>query len=1555
MKNPMSFKMDIDNVAENKLFFFLHRLQKKLSYVKINFPIHLYRLSPMTIHLININNDIIIRDLIVINKLIAENASKPRFYPKTLNVHYIYKRKALFNIYNTYVNEMKAIEKEVDTLIVDSLERDVEKLSLNIWFLLREFWDLCSFVTLSKCTSLVLYKGYYVLNEIKHYFHEGLDYVFYIKDKFKFNKLWLKDQSLDKYVLAVPAHTIRCKGYSLKNRKVYFNNGKIENKFRFLYHKYDFDNEIKKLRTDVSSLWLDYFCIKSEILRYNGISFIDIFPNTSVIPYVKPVTAVAVKSPKRVDIRKIKDLPILRFDDLLFDTLKGCYSIFDSLVSIREKLTSINVDIGYIINTDVFNCKYYPVICDVISLFIDKDSYSKLNNHFKISIYKWSINILFINMYKICEKMLSRLSLIDIRLANLEDVNSLKILISKLETFSGWCYSMMDNSIKQHLIRKHVSIFSDIISGFDTEFVAEDWNQNTLLSSQISSSHVLKLSVPLYKSFTFEGVNTLTSETYLKSTPKFNNISHVLKFISEQISESRIYKFKSHDFMTSKIASHFYNDPTVKNVSITNRGIDFAFDKASIKNLFVLASKDEKLELSFQSLINLITSRFDKRTSDEDLLIQKILDIDYSLTSSSSFEPRNDVSWDGATALKEEIEDLELSNDSNKKLSKINYSGAYSSKVHKFSLEENFSVEKSPEEMSSALEESSPLIKGELGGLPLEKSPEEIFWNPVTAVMPIVKNTLQINVKRRIYLAAHYNSADLTLLKDWKDVSLNNIDIVKKCFTSLSIPFKYGGKESVYLRDTMLLASATARSLSALAHAYNMNKKELPQEYLSRMNILLKEFPEVFKEYAMTDSLITVIHTLFINDFSFKLGSLSIPNTLGTLSSKYIKNKWREDKYRGYQIDVNYPIGDVRPSHTPKGIQFGQSTLEMNNLFIGSYRGGRNECFKYGIDRSKKWFDYDLASCYSTIMGMLGQPEYEMTDPERLAAVAENIMPMMGHPDYSKGMWIHPTTDLKKLNLLDSYSAFKIKFCLPKEIKYPPFPVTLDESITIYPSSGITLVTGTELYVGKRILNSTLDRFSLSPKDYYIEILYGSYIPFKKTYDKESKTEALAYSPFYDVINELQENRRIWKKKTGKGSAMERIYKDLGNMLYGKIVCGISNKKVYDSRKDQMKTMLGNDLANPIIGTWITGCVRALIAELLHKVELLGGDVISCTTDGFVCDIENLENTIIESFEVKNTILEKYRNIRINLSGDASALEVKTSVKGIIQWTTRGQLSLESIPNEYDKMIPISAATGYQKVRDHQENVNVVEHAMSSNNKVLFLQKQLTGALDLYKTGSHVSMKSSQRTFRTIFDSKRFVVPSELEMKDTRPFIDTTEALLHRQLMNSLKTSVFSDEYSVSLVKPSKNSIEELIKYYVRMLCMMKDYNIDDSLKTTTVSLLKFIDKNINEKFVLNLFSHYELNKGTLVTKLPLYNVTEDFVYKLYMEIETISKHSKTYKEILEQYLVFFDNFYSIKKFVEENKTLRLNKDVEYIKNNMTINNYVIRKTSNKLIVEISL
>ena len=57
------------------------------------------------------------------------------------------------------------------------------------------------------------------------------------------------------------------------------------------------------------------------------------------------------------------------------------------------------------------------------------------------------------------------------------------------------------------------------------------------------------------------------------------------------------------------------------------------------------------------------------------------------------------------------------------------------------------------------------------------------------------------------------------------------------------------------------------------------------------MDLLLAEQPSLFEEYAMKDSLITLMHALFMNDFVFKLGDTKLPSTLGSVSTKYVSKK----------------------------------------------------------------------------------------------------------------------------------------------------------------------------------------------------------------------------------------------------------------------------------------------------------------------------------------------------------------------------------------------------------------------------------------------------------------------------------------------------------------------------------------------------------------------------------------------------------------------------------------------------------------------------------------
>ena len=88
------------------------------------------------------------------------------------------------------------------------------------------------------------------------------------------------------------------------------------------------------------------------------------------------------------------------------------------------------------------------------------------------------------------------------------------------------------------------------------------------------------------------------------------------------------------------------------------------------------------------------------------------------------------------------------------------------------------------------------------------------------------------------------------------------------------------------------------------------------------------------------------------------------------------------------------------------------------------------------------------------------------------------------------------------------------------------------------------------------------------------------------------------------------------------------------------------------------------------------------MGECLHAIHGMGGKVVSITTDGFITDVTDLEPKIKEGF-----LLNEYREIRGELSGDKQALELKSSGYGVMAWSTRGQIGCES---------KILATTGFQ-------------------------------------------------------------------------------------------------------------------------------------------------------------------------------------------------------------------------------------------------------------------
>lgn len=1415
--------------------------------------------------------------------------------------------------------------------------------------------------------------------------------------------------------------------------------------------------------------------------------------------------------------------------------------IVENLKNIKEILENINVKQGYISSTDIFDKQFYPLIADIAKNIL-KEDYKKeeISDLDVAKYYKWVSNILLFTYYTIANKCIKSIN------KNLKKSNNLTLtdFLAQFSILASWSERLLDPSIRQHLIRKRIKIIPETYAGYDTEYVPEDWGKNKLLSVQLSISGGIKVEVPLPRAYTIEGVNTLTAETYLKSedsVPACLDKELLTKIIQNLINTNRLLLFSNNDENMIALCNYLINDKIelIDQYNRTEKGMIFQFKKLTVNNKFIKAKEGENLIISWKTLVKIINESAYKKLGSN---IKEIFE-EFKLKSGlapdllSNLESKETYSWSGKNIPEEETEEIILSNDNNSKESK-------SLKPYKLPTDKYLKLINSDSEIKMS-----------------------ISW--------------------RIYILSHYNAADLSLISDWDTIKKKNIDIIKGSFMSICKPIKTLGC-NIYVRDTICLSSAAARTLEAIGAAHKIPKIEISQSYKENMANLLKDDPFLFKKYAMTDSIITLIHGLFINDFQFRLGNLALPPTLGSISSTFVKKQWKADNYRGYQIHPDYPLGNIQKSINPVGLHALGSTGNFLPLFIGntmaldSYRGGRNEAYMYGIDKKKKrkLKDWDFKACYSTVMSMCG------------------------HPDYDRAFYLTNPLNISKFRksfLIESYTAVDVSFKFPSTIQYPPLPVSVGKNLTIYPLEGRTIVTGLEYSTALKILNSELNKIedSLERNKYFIKINNGVCIPFKKAEDG-----SLYYPPFKSVIKKLQANRALHPKK----SAMERIWKDLGNMLYGKVVCGISNKRNYDARIEAMKTMTGSDLTNPIIGSWITAFVRSLMVEILNEVYYLGGIVPSATTDGFVCDIPDLENKLIdislktekeislkeltlarielegtlnkgeiiyskisdlikklkmgwlkpdktgkiisesipkyikrlgfkdniiigldvitdplnyikgdigkweseipylcgpdklkekykefikeykempeilkllsiiftnefngiikpneegpkEYIEGPNTyhlyengkykyphkekvariiayildgknmyssglsaadllnfemlkdsfvflpemsteekyqkygwyvnstkkyynyflktlnnrglqvqrffrlikcfikyerilfgiinhllslfsyykvkqlkgeisalktktlpLFNMYRNIRQELCGNPESLEVKTTVHGIIQWATRGQVSIENYelsgPDGDNSFIilteAIAALTGFQKreIQNHNDLVSIIEDSMNNGNKIKYLQKRLTNALDNYKYNKHVSMTCSLANFRTSFDCKREVVISENNtgILYTKPFQNKNKCILHRSLMNNFKSAIYNALMDNKIIKTSSNILQESMKYLVRSFVNNYNYSTPLSEKIKLISIMKGYMKsymkrkfkNLDSKF-LQYIADVEMNKGMPVNKLLKYSKNKEFFDYL--------KHQFVGSPYYERFLVDFSNF----------------------------------------------
>lgn len=380
-------------------------------------------------------------------------------------------------------------------------------------------------------------------------------------------------------------------------------------------------------------------------------------------------------------------------------------------------------------------------------------------------------------------------------------------------------------------------------------------------------------------------------------------------------------------------------------------------------------------------------------------------------------------------------------------------------------------------------------------------------------------------------------------------------------------------------------------------------------------------------------------------------------------------------------------IGNLVSKLTPKDAR-GINLSKYIVHFISGYRGGRNESMMYGYDNvlehGRSYYDYDMTSAYTTVMSILGHPEYNYA-----RRIFDNDVKEM----YDK--------DPKQF--LFNYVVLDVKFKFEDTVKYPCIPARVDENSDIYPLSGSGVITGPEYLVARSM-------------GCEITIKEGVEIPFKSTKPaevnkEENKVELLQHhsknvskmiksevleklkdkqhggksrketvketdveslfdyeAPFRQIIKELQQKRREHEKYTFHNY----MYKEIGNSIYGLVAMGLSGKTSYDIKTKTYLRVDGGILSNPVLASYITGFCRAFIGECLNNVQLLNGYIVSVTTDGFISDLEDLEKKILGLGDSNLYCFKVYKQLRKLLTKteegfDDSALEVKNvESKGLI-------------------------------------------------------------------------------------------------------------------------------------------------------------------------------------------------------------------------------------------------------------------------------------------------
>jgi hypothetical protein len=492
----------------------------------------------------------------------------------------------------------------------------------------------------------------------------------------------------------------------------------------------------------------------------------------------------------------------------------------------------------------------------------------------------------------------------------------------------------------------------------------------------------------------------------------------------------------------------------------------------------------------------------------------------------------------------------------------------------------------------------------------------------------------------RIAVVAHFARADLPSFADFKRLK-KLFDGVRGTFATVGrsaifevvMPNHARLKASVRLYDTRLLAPEGFRSLRALGRLLKKPKLTVPDVEdengalvpgIERMDLVRKQHPDEFAEYAIRDCEVALDYFERVAKFAESWGLAKVPPTVASIATSRLR------------ADAGAALPRVLGRDRMPGGGMGKflpEALGIQSTAADSYSGGRNEAFVHGIfyaSPDTPFIDLDLKGCYTSSMAAFRPLDW--------AAVEH-------------------TVDIERLATLDDPSVAEVDFRFPPNTRYPCLPVRIDGGL-IYVLEGRAVVTGPELVLARSL-------------GVFLIVRRGVRVPWL---ERDLGNANLPFRDFAALVNRE-------RAKHGKGTLFEKLAKEAGNSIYGKLGQGVGRMKstpeiitIFDTRDGSRGSMPPSAISCPILASLTSGLARAVLSEILSRMP----DhvrVLSATTDGWLSDC-----TLDEARKAtEGPICRHFAKLRamVDPSSTGDILEVKHKALKVVVARTRHGVTIE--------------------------------------------------------------------------------------------------------------------------------------------------------------------------------------------------------------------------------------------------------------------------------------